>query len=147
MSDDEDQSRLQEYGVDIEPAPVDDAPATCERCGEELEDEGRGVRHLSGEEQVTGVFDNNRSSERDLCENCFNLEKYLNHRYAELSEEIQTRAVVAVFCECQDSDEVDVQAVRRHEPIGGRACSRCGSREVIIEELPVSAPTLEEVNL
>lgn len=142
----EDQSRLQEHGVDTGAAPVDDPAARCERCASEV-DGGEGVRHLSEIEQMAGVADINRSRKRDLCEACFKLEKYLDRRYNELIRQPQNRGAVAVFCDCHDPDEVDVHPLRRYEPIGARACSRCGSSEVIIEELPVTAPGLEEVRL
>jgi hypothetical protein len=144
---DENQSRLQDHGVDTGPAPVDDPAPSCERCGDVLEANEQGVRDLTRAEQMGGVVDIHRSTERDLCEECVQLERYLNWRYAELVEKAQNHGAVVVFCECQDPDEVDVQPLRNHELIGDRTCSRCGSSEVVIEELPVSPPTLEEVNL
>lgn len=133
------QGRLQEYGVDAGPAPVTDDTPTCERCGDELEgDAADGVVPKSRSESATGVVDLARGRERRyLCDECRELERYLVARYHELVDRPGAIGAVAVFCSCQNADEVDVQPVR----VGGSAadrrnCSRCGSPEVVVEELP-----------
>lgn len=138
MSDDEQQSRVQDFGADIDVSDQD-APAVCERCGDEIEDTK--TWYESAEEQRAGVVDVHRSSEeRSICSDCGQLEHYLQSRYHELVSDSWVSTAVAVFCECQESEEVDVQPVRRGESVGDVACSRCGSREVVIEELPPSGP-------
>ena len=142
MTDDE-QGRLQEYGVDAGAPPVDDeTEPQCERCGDVLDDDECGNRvALSRGEHQTDVVDLYRGRpERDLCGDCMKLEKYLRGRYNELTDNTSVSGAVAVFCSCQDKGEVDVQPVRAAEPIGDRVCSRCGSAEVVIEELPPKAP-------
>ena len=145
MSDD-DQGRLQDYGVDAGVPPVEDDEPTCERCGTELEDGERGVRvGQSRAEYETNVTDIYRGrGERDLCEDCVDLERYLRGRHAELTNNVSVTGAVAVFCSCQGDDEVDVQPLRPAEPVADRECSRCGSREVVVEELPPDAPEAPE---
>lgn len=137
------QGRLAKFGVDTGPAPIDDTPPTCERCGEELDgDAAEGYVPRSRGEEHTGVVDLARGHERRyLCEGCQNLEQYLTGRYHALTRRPDISGAVAVYCECHDGDEIDVQPVRRGESATfGRECSRCGSNEVVLEPLPPDGP-------
>ncbi|WP_049938141.1 hypothetical protein [Haloplanus natans] len=138
MSDD--QSRLQEYG-DVGAPPVEETGPVCERCGEDL-DEGDTKRLRVGPaEYETGYYDINRpgTDKRRLCDDCEDLEKYLGHRYKQITERTGADDAVAVFCECHDDDEVDVQPVRHGDTLADIRCSNCGSAEVLVEELPPDA--------
>ena len=139
---DDDQGRLQDYGVDAGAPPVEDAAPACERCGDELDDDQRGVRVAQSRgEQASGVVDIHRDrAKRNLCEDCLGLERYLRGRCKELTEKTAVSGAVAVFCSCQAENEVDVQPLRPGESVADRVCSRCGSTEVVIEELPPDAP-------
>jgi ribosomal protein S27AE len=137
------QGRLQEYGVDTGAAPVDDGPPACERCGDQLEgDTADGWVPKSRGEEMTGVVDLARGRERRyLCEGCKDLKRYLSCRYHELTEQVHISGAVAVYCGCQGEEEVDVQPVRRGEATTyERECSRCGSSEVVVEQLPPDGP-------
>lgn len=141
MSND-DQSRLQEYG-EVGAPPVEEEPPACDRCGCELdEDDESGLPFGAGyPEHESGFVDIRKIGDAPaFCEDCENLNKYLNHRHNELIQKRNVSAVVAVYCECQGDHEVDVRPVRYGDRQADVACSRCGSREVVIEELPPSAP-------
>jgi len=133
------QGRLQEYGVNIAPSPVDDGPPTCERCGDELDGDGdKRWTPTTRPEEIAGVVDLARGREtRGLCEECQDLEGYLARRHYELTSQHHISGAVDVYCECHDAGEIDVQPVRRGEsPSHGRSCSRCGSAKVVLEQLP-----------
>jgi hypothetical protein len=44
----------------------------------------------------------------------------------------------AIYCTCHDDDEVDVRPVYGHNSRQETRCSRCGSQEVVVEQLPPS---------
>jgi hypothetical protein len=131
MSDD--QSRLQEYGVDITVEGPDPDPS-CVRCGVEVDDPAPSYQNRL--EAETGIRDVDGERSDPVCEECKDVQRFLKQKYRHLTEKIGVSGAVAVHCECQDPDEIDVQPIRRGESPGGRACSRCGSREVVIERLP-----------
>jgi hypothetical protein len=139
MSDEVEQSRLQEY-TDLGAPPVETRPPVCERCGDDLADTDTTRDPNSRAEYMAGVLDI-RASNNDprLCEDCQDLDQYLTVRYQQLTERAGVVGAVAVFCSCHDADEVDVRPVRRGDTLNDVACVRCESQEVVVEELPPSS--------
>jgi len=144
MTDDE-QGRLQEFGVDADAPPVDEKQPQCERCGNELDSGETGVRIAQSRAEREGdVYDVYRGRQkRDICSDCARMERYLGRRHAELTSNPGVSGAVAIFCACQDDNEVDVQPVRAGENHDRRQCSRCGSTEIVIEQLPPEPPQEE----
>jgi hypothetical protein len=137
MSSDEDQRRLQAYG-EVDAPPVEEAPAACDRCGEELDDEDDDLPFSAGRaEGVTGFVDiHEYGDDPKLCERCDDLVRYLSHRHAQLTDRSDVSGAVAVYCRCHGDDEVDIQPLSPGEESLDVACSACGSREVVVERLP-----------
>lgn len=143
MSDEEEeaepQARLQNW-TDVGAPPVEEEPTTCVRCGEEIDDDlpsGAGRA-----EHQTGFVDVRKFDEQpDLCDDCEDLKRYLHHRYSELTEKRNVSGAVAVYCGCQTADEVDVRPVYHGDRPTDVECAKCGSSEVVIEELPPTGAT------
>jgi Zn ribbon nucleic-acid-binding protein len=144
MSDEEGaepQARLQNW-TDVDAPPVEDAPATCVRCGEELGDDRDFPTGAGPAERQSGFVDVRKfDDEPDLCDDCKNLKRYLHHRYSELTDKRNVSGAVAVYCGCQTADEVDVRPVYHGDRPTDVECAKCGSNEVVIEELPPTGAT------
>jgi len=142
----DDQSRLQRYG-EVGAPPVEETGPVCERCGEGLDEDDTTRLGVGYAEAKTGFHDIKRpgSEKRRLCDDCEDLERYLAHRYALITDGTGTDDAVAVFCMCHDDDEVDVQPVRHGDTLASVRCSSCGSAEVLVEELPPDASRGYEV--
>ena len=148
---DERQERLQQY-CDVGPSPVKTPDPCCDRCGTEegeLTAPGDTQHRQTPPELRTGFQDIQLSSDGDLqlCDDCLGLHKYLHYRHAQVTDPPYVAGSVAVFCPCHDEDEVDVQPVYRGDTIEDFCCSRCGSAEVVIEELPPATDPDCEVKL
>lgn len=135
------QTRLGAFGVDV---PAEREPATgpvCERCSTGVDpDEALRVEQSMPEVNFDVTDLRRGGGERLLCEDCVDVERYLHGRHQELTAEPGVVSSVAVFCECQDSREVDVCPLRRGDSLDEVACSGCGSQQVVVEELPPDGP-------
>jgi hypothetical protein len=67
---------------------------------------------------------------------------YLSYRYESLTNNPTVKGAVAMYCDCHDEGEVDVRPIRRGQGRPDGRCLRCGSHDVILEELPPRPPTL-----
>ena len=137
---DEEQNRLQQY-CDVGAPPVETRPPTCDRCGadKDLSPVSTAESQISPAEHHTGFRDIREFGEQEtyqLCDDCTQLHKYLHYRHAQVTDRAGVVGAVAVFCQCHDDDEVDVCPLRQGETPAGVRCSRCGTAEVVVEELP-----------
>jgi len=144
----QDQQRLQKWSDDIGAPPVEDAQPMCARCGEEYDphaqyDDKHELPGAGPAEYESGYIDVNKfDRDPSVCEDCRELQRYLNYRYHSLTERPDVSRAVAVYCQCQDDDEVDVRPVRRGQQ-PEKKCLQCGSSEVVLEELPTEAKDWE----
>ena len=143
------QRRLAEYG-DVAP-PVEREQKKCERCGGEPTGDANTSNpsrkcppapphhHRSQFDDVEAVPD------RVLCGRCASLEQYLTREYQRRRQQLGVTGVVAVFCQCHDRDEVDIQSVYGGADPDDISCTRCGSQQVVIETLPPTPDDYAEV--
>ncbi len=143
------QRRLAEYG-DVAP-PVEREEKRCERCGGEPTGDAdpptRPSKCPPAPPHHRSKFDDVEATpDRVLCGRCASLEQYLTREYHRRRQQLGVTAVVAVFCQCHDRDEVDLQSVYAAgaDP-DDISCSRCGSQQVVIETLPPTPDDYAEV--
>lgn len=139
----DDQQRLQEYGTGVGAPPVEEAPPACDRCGDELDGDDREAwPHTVGRpEHETGYIDIHEFGDDPvLCPDCRDLVRYLTVRYRTITDKPGVSGAVAIHCACQDDDEVDVRPVGYGGDGPVARCSRCGSAQVVVEELPPDDP-------
>lgn len=135
MSDDK-QNRLQDY-TNVDAPPVEDLSPSCDRCNGEFSEQSELPRGCGGAEYGTGYVDiHSLDDTSSLCEDCEELEIYLNHRHKCLIERPGVIGSVAVYCQCHADNEVDVRPFGIGESTSDIRCTRCGSGEILLEELP-----------
>lgn len=142
--DDDNQQRIQDFGVDVEVYQPESEPQ-CERCGDELSDTQQSTDYADRLEYETEIRDV-REEAAKLCESCEDEVRFLTHKYKQLTSDVAVSGAVAVYCDCHDNDEIDVQPIRRGESRSGKQCSRCGSGAVVVEELPPTRSTVAAIS-